>query len=271
MVIFEKNLLSPKNMKKLMIFCVLSVLMLSSCVVVRQGEAAMKRRAGKLVGEPITERMKLFNPFVSMYLKVPVRTTNLEVNLDIPSKEGLNIRCETSILYRVEFEKVPDVLRRVGTEYERDMISPVFRSALADVSARFMAKDMHTGQRSVIEKEVRELMMETLGDRGFVIEEVLMKRIILPQALSVAIEEKLSAEQESQRMQFVIEQERQEADRKRIQAEGIRDAQKTLSEGLTPEVLRFEAIDAFKELSKSPNAKVIITGGDTPLMIDGTR
>lgn len=243
-------------------------MVLSSCVVVRQGEAAMKRRAGKLVGAPVTERMKLYNPFVSTYLKIPVRTTNLEVNLDIPSKEGLNIRCETSILYRVEFDNVPDVLRRVGTEYERDMISPVFRSALADVSARFMAKDMHTGQRSVIEKEVRELMMETLKDRGFVIEEVLMKRIILPQALSTAIEAKLSAEQESQRMQFVIAQERQEADRKRIEAEGVRDAQKTLSEGLTPEVLRFEAIDAFRELSKSSNAKVIITNPETPLMIE---
>lgn len=221
-----------------------------------------------MVGAPVTERMKLYNPFVSTYLKIPVRTTNLEVNLDIPSKEGLNIRCETSILYRVEFDNVPDVLRRVGTEYERDMISPVFRSALADVSARFMAKDMHTGQRSVIEKEVRELMMETLKDRGFVIEEVLMKRIILPQALSTAIEAKLSAEQESQRMQFVIAQERQEADRKRIEAEGVRDAQKTLSEGLTPEVLRFEAIDAFRELSKSSNAKVIITNPETPLMIE---
>jgi len=256
-------------MRKFWALIILIALTMSSCVVVRQGEVAMKRRAGKLVGDPITERTKLYNPLVSMYLKVPVRTTNLEVNLDIPSKEGLNIGCETSILYRIEQERVPDILRRVGTDYEIDLISPVFRSALADVSAQFMAKDMHTGQRAVIEGEVRKLMMETLEERGFVIEEVLMKRIILPRALSAAIEEKLSAEQESQRMKFVLDRERQEADRQRIEAEGVRDAQKILSEGLTPEVLRFEAIQAFKDLSKSPNAKVIITNGQTPLMING--
>jgi len=258
-------------MRKFWIMSVVVALTASSCVVVRQGEVAMKRRAGKLVGEPITERTKLYNPFVSMYLTIPVRTTNLEVNLDIPSKEGLNIGCETSILYRIEQDRVPDILRRVGTEFERDLISPVFRSSLADVSSRFMAKDMHTGERAVMEAEVRKLMMETLGPRGFVIEAVLMKRIILPKALSTAIEEKLSAEQESQRMEFVLTRERQEAERQRIAAEGVRDAQKILSEGLTPEVLKFEAIQAFKELSKSPNAKVIITNGETPLMIDGAQ
>lgn len=258
-------------MKNLNVLFLIIVLTASSCVVVRQGEVAMKRRAGKLVGEPITERMKLYNPFVSTYLKIPVRTTNLEVNLDIPSKEGLNIGCETSILYRIKQDEVPSILRRVGTNYENDIISPVFRSALADVSSRFMAKDMHTGERSVMEAEVKKLMMETLEERGFVIEEVLMKRIILPRALSNAIEEKLSAEQESQRMEFVLMRERQEADRQRIAAEGVRDAQKILSEGLTPEVLRFEAINAFKDLSKSPNAKVIITNGQTPLLIDGAQ
>lgn len=256
-------------MRKFWILSIVIALMSSSCVVVRQGEVAMKRRAGKLVGDPITERTKLYNPFLSIYLKIPVRTTNLEVNLDIPSKEGLNIGCETSILYRIKQDMVPDILRRVGTDYENDLISPVFRSALADVSSRFMAKDMHTGERAVMETEVKKLMMETLEERGFVIEEVLMKRIILPRALSTAIEEKLSAEQESQRMEFVLARERQEADRQRIEAEGIRDAQKILSEGLTPEVLRFEAIQAFKDLSKSPNAKVIITNGQTPLMING--
>lgn len=243
-------------------------LITSSCVVVRQGEVAMKRRGGKLLGDPISERMRMFNPFTTTYIKVPVRNINLEVKLDIPSKEGLNIGSEVSILYRIEKDQVPDILREVGTNFEEDLISPVFRSALADVSSRFMAKDMHTGERAIIEGEVRDLMMKTLGKRGFIIDAVLMKRIVLPPALSTSIEAKLSAEQDAQRMEFVLEQQRLEAERQRISAEGVRDAQKILSQGLTPEVLRYETIEAFKELSKSSNAKIIITNGDTPLMLD---
>lgn len=244
-------------------------LFLSSCVVVRQGEVAMKRRAGKLVGQPITETAKLYNPFVSTYIKVPVRNINLEIELDIPSKEGLTIRSEMSILYRLVPEMVPTILRDIGADFEKNLISPVFRSALADVSSRFMAKDMHTGMRAEIEKEVREQMMLILGERGFIIDAVLMKRIVLPSTLTVAIEEKLSAEQEAQRMQFVLERENLEAQRKRMEAEGIRDAQKILSQGLTPEVLRYEYIKALKALATSSNAKVIVTNGeDQPVLLN---
>lgn len=257
-------------MKRNFILLALITAMLSSCVIVRQGEVAMKRRLGKLVGEPITERPKLYNPFTTTYLRVPIKTINLDVNLEIPSSEGLNIRCEASILYRLQPDRVPDILRQIGTTYEEDIISPVFRSAMANVSSRYVAKDMHSGRRDGIEKEVLNQMMEIAGPRGFVIEQVLMKRILLPPTLSGAIEQKLSAEQQSEMMQFVIERERQEAERQVIQATGQRDAQKVLAEGLTPEILRFEAIEAFKQLSRSPNAKVIITSGDTPLMIDGT-
>jgi prohibitin 1 len=242
---------------------------LSSCVVVRQGEVAMKRRAGKLVGQPITETARLYNPFVSTYIKVPVRNINLEVALDIPSKEGLTIRSEVSILYRLVPEMVPGILRDVGVEFEKNLISPVFRSALADVSSRFMAKDMHTGMRTEIEREVRDRMMDILGTRGFIIDAVLMKRIVLPSTLTVAIEEKLSAEQEAQRMQFVLEREGLEAQRKRLEAEGIRDAQKILAQGLTPEILRYEYIEALKALATSPNAKVIVTQGeDQPVLLN---
>jgi regulator of protease activity HflC (stomatin/prohibitin superfamily) len=221
---------------------------------------------GKLVGEPVSEKTKVYNPFTSSYIKVPLRNINFEISIDIPSKEGLNIKAEVSILYRLDSKMVPTILREVGVNYERDLISPVFRSALADVSAQFMAKDMHTGMRSVIEKAVQERMMEILGEKGFIIEAVLMKRILLPPSLSQAIEDKLSAEQEAQRMQFVLLREQQEAERRRIEAEGIRDAQKIMAEGLTENVLRYESIKAFLALATSQNAKVIITNGENPLL-----
>lgn len=263
--------LNPNTMKVSVFSILIALFTLSSCVVVRQDEIAVKRRAGKLVGEPKSEGMRMYNPLVSSYIKVPIRNINKRINLEIPSKEGLIIGSEMSILYRVDPTQIKNLLRTVGQAYEEDLIGPVFRSAMADVSSRFMAKDMHTGERVKIESAVQELMMETLADKGIIVEKVLMKRIILPQSLSDAIESKLAAEQDAQRMEFVLQRERQEAERKAIEAQGVANAQKILSEGLTPEVLKFNSIEAFRELSKSENAKVIITDGKTPMIIDGNE
>ncbi len=250
-------------------FCGMLVLaVLQSCVVVRQDEIAMKRRFGKLSGTPLQEGARAYNPLFASYIKVPVRNINMEVRLEIPSKEGLTILSEVSILYRIDPSKIEDILRNVGTRYEEDLISPVFRSAVADVSAKFMAKDMHTGKRAEIEKAVKEMMMQTVADKGFIIESVLMKRIVLPESLSRAIEEKLAAEQEAQRMEFVLERERQEAERRKIEAQGVSESQRILSESLTDPVLRYQAIEAFREMSKSPNAKVIFSNTMLPMLFD---
>jgi regulator of protease activity HflC (stomatin/prohibitin superfamily) len=249
-------------------FLVLASLLMTSCVVVRQDEVAVKRRIGKLVGDPVGEGSRLYNPIFSRYIKIPIRNINKKINLDIPSKEGLTIGSEMSILYRVDPRQVKTLLREVGEYYEEDLIAPVFRSALADVSAKFMAKDMHTGERAQIEQAVQKLMMETLDDKGIIVERVLMKRIMLPATLTAAIESKLAAEQDAQRMEFVLQRERQEAERKKIEAQGTADAQRILSGGLTEQVLRFRMIEAFEKLSNSPNSKVIVTDGKSPLMID---
>lgn len=269
---------------------VFTILFTSSCVVIQQDEIAVKRRVGKLIGDPISEGARLYNPFISTYLTVPIRVINKKINLDIPSKEGLTISCEASILYRVNPDMIKDLLRQVGTEYEEDLIAPVFRSALADVSSRFMAKDMHTGERAVIEEQVRSLMLETLKQKGIIIEKVLLKRIILPSTLTRAIEEKLAAEQEAQRMEFVLQREKQEIERKQIEAKGIADAkiiaakgnaeaqiieaegaaksQEIVAESLNDEVLRFKMIEAYLKLAQSTNAKVIISNGEMPVMLE---
>lgn len=260
-------------------YLLLALFLFSSCVVVRQDEVAVKRRQGKLIGEPISQTAKLYNPLVTTYIKVPTRIVNFKINLEIPSKEGLTIGSEMSILYRVKSSEVKDLLENVGMNYEQELIAPVFRSALADVSARFMAKDMHTGNRASIEEEVKNMINGTLDKKGIVIEKVLMKRIVLPQSLSAAIEQKLTAEQLAQQMQFVLERERLENERKVIEAEGEAQANivaaegkaranELLSVGLNDFLLRLRAIEAFEKLSNSPNAKVIITDGKTPFIVD---
>ena len=245
----------------------MAALFLSSCAVIRPGEVGVKRKMGKLSDRVLDQGAYAFNPFVTQVVRMPTRTVNLEVQLSLPSKEGLNINSTISILYRVEKKDVPTLIENVGNGYER-IIRSVFRSASADICAQYMAKDMHSGKRSEIESEIAKTMSEILEDRGIVIEAVLMKSIQLPPGLYNSIESRLEAEQEALRMQFVLEQEKREAERKVIEAKGNRDAQKILSEGLTEEILELRGIEAFLKLAESPGSKVIITDGQSPFLLE---
>jgi regulator of protease activity HflC (stomatin/prohibitin superfamily) len=274
MAYFSTNQIEQLNKKnkvmknRLFILGLGFALILSSCTVVRQGEVGVKRTIGKIHEKPLMEGARLFNPLVTTIIKLPTRTVNMEVRLPLPSKEGLTVQSEVSILYRLVGSYAPNIIEKLGTNYEQVVIIPVFRSAVADVSSQYFAKDMHTGQRAVIERDIKKLMESQLKDRGFIIESVLLKSIILPTGLAKAIEEKLEAEQDAQRMEFTLSKERQEATRRIIEAEGIRNSQKIIAEGLTPMLLRFKAIEAFNKLSTSPNTKVIITDGNQPLMVN---
>ena len=201
-------------------------------------------------------------------LRLPIRTVNVEIQSNLPSKEGLNVRSIISILYHIKQENAADIIENIGTNYEDVVIKSVFRSASADVCSRFFAKDMHTSKRAVIEEEIRVRMQELLSERGFEIEAVLLKTIQLPSGLAMAVENKLEAEQEAQRMEFVLQRERMEAQRRKVEAEGIRDAQMILQEGINPQIIQWQSIQAFKELANSPGSRVIITDGNAPFLIE---
>ncbi len=288
-------------MKPLKFVCLSLVLagLLSSCVVVRPGEVGVRQRLGRINDQALDEGPRSYNPFTSTIITLPTRTVNLEIRSNLPSKEGLTISSEISILYRIMPEEAPNILRDIGRNYEQQIILPVFRSASADVTARFLAKDMHSGERAIIEKQIRTRMTEILEEKGIVVENVLMKSIQLPQGLARSIEEKLQAEQDAQRMEFVKQQESRNAERLLIQAEGERnaaviqadadrqrveiqaagqanailleanaqaEANQKLSESLGPEILKYRAIEAFYLMSNSTNSKVIITSGEAPFL-----
>lgn len=273
--------------------------LLFSCMVVKQGEVGVKRTMGKVNPTPMEQGARIYNPLSSVVFIMPTNLVNREIRLPLPSREGLTIDSEVSILYRINKRLAPKVFDEIGMNYEQVLIMPVFRSAAADVSSRYYAKDMHSGERSTIEKSIQETMMETLGAKGFIVEKVLLKSINLPADLSRAIEEKLRAEQEAQRMEFIKQRETFEADRlliaatgeqqakiaqaegdKRVaelQAEGQANAIKITAEAqaeanlklassLTDEVIRNNQIEAFKALSGSENSKLIITDGKTPFL-----
>jgi len=246
----------------------LLVAVASSCVTIRQGNVGVKRTVGKIDQEIIEPGARMYNFLATKIITVPIRTENIEVALELPSKEGLNVKADISILYHLEKSKATQIVGEIGMMYEKTIILPVFRASAADVTAKYMAKDMHTGNRFEIESAIKKQMMKIIGDRGFVIETVLMKSIQLPDGLYRAIEEKLQAEQDAQRMEFVLQKERQEASRRIIEAEGIRDANKIISEGLTPQIIQYKTIEAYQELSKSPNAKLIIGSGQQAIIME---
>ena len=252
-------------MKRTLIFLV-SVLLISSCTVIRPGEIGIKQRLGKLNAEVVTQGSIVYNPIVSKVIKASSQTKNIELSLSLPSKEGLSIVSQISILYRLNSEQVPTILRTIGLNYE-SIISSVFRSASADICSKYFAKDMHSGMRAEIESEIKKKMDENLIKQGIITEAVLMKSIQLPAGLASSIEQKLQAEQDALRMVFILQQAKLDADRKLIEATGTRDAQKVLAEGLTAEIIKIRSIEAFNELAKSPNAKIIITDGKAPFLI----
>ena len=255
-------------MKKTFLNLIVISIIISSCAVVNPGEVGVKQQFGKLKGEVQNQGLVILNPLITELVKVPTRTVNKEVGLNLPSKEGLNVAAEISILYHVKQNKVIDIINEVGVNYERTLILSTFRSASADVCAKFYAKDMHSGKRSEIESEIKNQMMEVLEGRGFVIEAILLKSIRLPVGLYSAIEGKLEAEQQAQQMEFVLQRETKEAQRKRIEAEGIRDAQNIIKEGITDANIEWRSLEVLRELSASPNAKIIITDGKTPVLIN---
>jgi len=265
-LISKKGTFSRSAQSTYFLMIAFTVFFISSCAVIRPGEVGVKQKLGKLSDNIVTQGTVMYNPFTSKVVKTSIQTNNLELSLNLPSKEGLSINSQISILYRLDQAKVPSVIRTLGLNYQ-SIIANVFRSASADVCSKFYAKDMHSGMRSNIELSIKDKMGETLNTQGIVIESVLMKSIQLPVGLSSSIERKLQAEQDAMRMEFVLQEQRLEVERIIIEAKGTRDAQKIIAEGLTPEIIKIRSIEAFNQLSKSPNAKIIITDGKAPMLI----
>ncbi len=259
-------------MQKIILYCCvvgLLGLLNVSCAIVRPGEVGIKQKFGRIKSGILTQGVYGINIFTTKMVKIPTRTINLPVQLEkLPSKEGLSIDCELAILFRIKPESAIDIVQNVGVNFGEGIILSVLRSAAADVSSQFFAKDLHTSERHNIELGIAKKMTEILGERGFVIEAVLLKSIQLPAKLSQAIEEKLQAEQQSQTMKFILEKQRQESERQKIEAEGIRDAQKIVSEGLNDLIIKYKSLDVFEKLSNSPNTKIIVTDGKAPLLIN---
>lgn len=206
--------------------------------------------------------LNIVNPFARLEI-VNVKTEQETEFLDVPSKEGLSIVLDVSILYRLNPEKASEIYKTVGVAYRDIIIIPQFRSACRGVTVNYEAKGLYTSGREEIAQKIFIDLKGMLEERGIVLEKVLLRSIKLPPMVSQAIEVKLRAEQESEQMKFVLTKEKQEAERKVIEAEGIAKAQEIINKTLTPAYLQHEAIKAQTDMSRSPNhTTVYIPSGD---------
>ena len=172
-----------------------------------------------------------------------------------------------SLLFRVKPEAAARIYKTIGRNFERVIIDPQLRSAIRDVTAEYEAKFLYSAQREKVAQNIARHMETALGPRGIEPEQVLLRNVALPPLLTTAIQEKLQAEQQAQRMRFVLDRERQEADRKRVEAQGIADFQNIVAKGISGELLKWKAIEVAHEMSKSPNTKLVVLGDKTGLPI----
>jgi regulator of protease activity HflC (stomatin/prohibitin superfamily) len=232
---------------------------ISTAKVVPPGNVGVLVLLGKVYGT-IPEGVHLVNPLASMEL-MSVRTQEVFEHAEAPSKEGLNVVLEVSCLYHLMPDKADQVYRELGPNYENVVVKPQFRSAIRNNTVKHESKDLYTSGREVITNEIFSELVGDLKPRGFVVEAILLRRIQLPQLVVEAINSKLAADQQAQQMRFVLDKERQEAERKRIEAQGIQDFQRIISQGLSEQLLRWKGIETTRALAESPNSKIVIVGG----------
>jgi prohibitin 1 len=214
---------------------------------------------GRVTGEVLAEGMHVINPFKTNN-EMSIRTQEIKESASVPSSEGLVMNLDTSLIYHLDPAKAADVYQKIGPGYESVLIEPNLRAAIREATASHTANALYTGEREMVAKQIYDQLAGTLGSRGFFIESILLRDIQLPLTLKASIEAKQQAEQDALAMNFKLQKETQEAQRKRIEAQGIRDFQQIVAQGISPQLLEWKGIEATENLSKSNNTKVVVIG-----------
>ena len=240
---------------------VLAILVFASIAQVDAGHVGVLTVFGETKKDVLDAGIHFVNPFAAKH-ELSIRTIELKESANVPSSEGLVMGLDASLLFKLNPMRAPDVYANLGTEanYVQNIIEPTFRSAIREATASHTANALYSGEREKVATEIFNQMQQDLTARGIILEKVLLRDIQLPPTLRAAIESKQQAEQESLAMSFRLQKERQEADRKRIEAEGIRDFQKTVTQGISDQLLTWKGIEATEKLADSKNTKIVVIG-----------
>ena len=243
----------------LLAFILLVVLLWMSTTSVPTGHVGVLTLFGRVTGDVLPEGIHLVNPLKSSN-ELLIRTQEIKESASVPSSEGLIISMDTSLLFHLDPSKAAEVFQRLGPKYQAVVVEPNLRSAVREATASHSANALYTGEREMVAKQILEQLKHELEWRGVVVEAILLRDIQLPASLKASIEAKQQAEQESLAMSFRLQKEKQEADRKRIEAAGVRDFQQIVAQGISPQLLEWKGIEATEKLANSTNSKVVIIG-----------
>ncbi|WP_419700219.1 prohibitin family protein [Mucilaginibacter sp. NFX135] len=255
-------------------------LLLSIFKVIEPGKVGVQTLFGKVQDNVLESGLHIINPLVDITtfdIQTQTYTMSAVSNegqkegddaIRVLSSDGLEVTIDLSVLYKVTADKAPFILQNIGEDYLDKIVRPVSRTAIRDNAVNYAAVDLYSTKRQEFQDKINRYITANFAKRGLELQQILVRNITLPASVRASIESKINAEQDAQKMQFVLQKERQEAERKRVEAQGIADYQKILSTGLSDKQLQYEAIKAQKEIALSPNAKVIIIGGKgNPIML----
>ena len=253
--------------------------------VIDAGQVGVKTLFGKVENDVLYSGLNVINPLVDVTM-FDTKTQNYTMSgvhdegeksgddaIRVLSADGLEVIIDLSVLYKVQATEAPQILKEIGKDYIDKIVRPVSRTAIRDNAVYYDAVALYSTKRQEFQDKIYKTISESFAKRGLVLEQLLVRNITLPESVKKTIESKINAEQEAQKMTFVLQKERQEAERKRVEAQGIADYQRILSTGLSDKQLQYEAIKAQKELAQSPNAKIIIMGNgkSAPILIEGGK
>ena len=268
--------------KKISIVLVALGIMTSCVKQIDAGEIGVKILFGSIQKQVMLSGLHFINPLLDVK-KLDVKTQNYTMSgvhdegdkagddaIKVLTSDGLEVTIDLTVLFRLVSNEAPRLLGETGADYRAKIVRPITRTKIRDNAVYYQAVDLFGSKRDEFQQRIYKTIEDDFKKRGLMLEQLLVRNITLPNSVKASIESKINAEQDAKKMEFVLQKEKQEAERKRVEAQGIADYQKIINTGLTDQQLQYEQIKAMQALALSPNAKVIVMGkGNSPLIIDG--
>lgn len=267
---------------KLFGFVIILIGILTSCIVqIDAGQVGVKKLFGKVKDDVLNSGLHFINPLMEV-IRMDVKTQNYTMSgvqdegaksaddaIRVLTADGLEVTIDLSVLYRVIPDGAPKIIKETGINYEDKIVRPLTRTRIRDNAVYYEAVALYSTKRDEFQQRIFKTIEKDFNNRGLFLEQLLVRNISLPQSVKATIEQKINAEQEAQKMQFVLQKEKQEAERKRVEAQGISDYQRIINESLTEKQLQYESIKAQLKIAESPNSKIIVMGkGSAPFILD---
>lgn len=284
-IIIKNNplLVRYKNVGRLIGLAFIILGVLTACIVqINVGEAGVKVLFGKVQKDVLNSGLHFINPLLTVQ-RIDIKTQNYTMSgvndegeksgddaIKVLASDGLEVTIDLTVLYRVIASETPKLLSETGPDYKDKIVRPLTRTKIRDNAVYYQAIELFSSRRDEFQQRIYKSIETNFKERGLLLEQLLVRNITLPNSVKASIESKINAEQDAKKMEFVLQKERQEAERKRVEAQGISDYQRIINTGLTEQQLQYEQIQAIKELALSQNAKIVMMGkGNTPVIIDG--